>query len=297
MFVVIGATGNTGSAVAEALLAAGEPVRVVGRSAERLQPFVEKGAEALVCDLRDDETLTRGFAGATAAYVMIPPDPMAPHFRAYQEAVGDALVTAIKLSGVKYAVSLSSVGAHLEAKTGPILGLHYFEKKLNAIAGLNVLHLRPGWFMENLFHQVEPIRSYGMTAGPERGDAPLPWIATRDIGAYAAERLLRRDFSGSGTRELLGPRDLTFSEIAAVVGKAIGKPRLKYRRLPGFLMKIIMKKTGMSRDTAELLIEMANAVNKKIITAEEKRSPENTTPTTIEEFVQSEFVARYEKRG
>ena len=296
MFVVVGATGNTGSAVAETLLAGGAPVRVVGRSAERLQRFVEKGAEGFVGDVTDVVAMVHAFPGAAAAYLMIPPDTTVPAYRAYQEAVGDSLVSAIKQAGVKYVVSLSSVGAHLPEKTGPIAGLHYFEKKLNSVSGLNVLHLRPGWFMENLFYQSDPIRRFGMMAGPERGEVPLPWIATRDIGAYAAERLLRRDFTGVQTRELLGPRDVTLNEIASVVGRAIGRPRLKYRHLPGFLVKLAAKRMGISRDMARLLIEMADAVNKKIITAQEKRSKENTTPTPIEQFVEKEFVPRYEGR-
>ena len=74
MFVVTGATGNTGSAVANHLLAEGKKVRGIGRSAERLQRLAQKGAEPFVADVTDSQALTRAFQGAEAVYVMIPPD-------------------------------------------------------------------------------------------------------------------------------------------------------------------------------------------------------------------------------
>jgi uncharacterized protein YbjT (DUF2867 family) len=65
-----------------------------------------------------------------------------------------------------------------------------------------------------------------MMAGPIRADVPLAMIATRDIGAAAVEALLRLDFQGRQTQELLGPRDVTYTEAAKIIGTAIGKPDL-----------------------------------------------------------------------
>jgi uncharacterized protein YbjT (DUF2867 family) len=64
MYVITGATGQTGNEVAEKLLAKGEQVRVIGRSAKRLEPFVKKGAEAFVADITDTGALTKAFSGA-----------------------------------------------------------------------------------------------------------------------------------------------------------------------------------------------------------------------------------------
>ena len=110
------------------------------------------------------------------------------------ESVSDALRSAIEKNGIKYAVVLSSVGADKSHGTGPVAGLHSLEKKLEGIPGLNALFLRAGYFMENLLPQAGVIKSMGIMAGPVREDLPLPMIATRDIGAYAAEALLRLDF-------------------------------------------------------------------------------------------------------
>src|SRR5260370_541863 len=164
MYVVLGATGHTGSVIATSLLLKGEKVRVVGRDATRLQRFVRKGAEAFTANVNDAAALGKAFAGARAAYLMLPPSMTSQDYRANQERESDAIAKAVKESGLRYAVHLSSYGAHVAAGTGPIAGLYSSEQKLNAIGGLNVLHLRPPHF---LGHHPPPLGTHprlGITA-------------------------------------------------------------------------------------------------------------------------------------
>jgi uncharacterized protein YbjT (DUF2867 family) len=293
MYVIIGATGHTGAIITEKLLAKGEKVRVIGRDAKRLEQFTDKGAEPFVADATDAGALSKAFAGRNAVYALIPPNIAAPDVRASQEQVSDALAAAIAKNLVKHAVVLSSFGADKADKTGPVVGLHNFEKKLDAIAGLNALYLRAGYFMENLLPQVGVIQSFGMIAGPVRPDLPLPMIATRDIGAVAADALLKLDFEGKRPRELQGPRDVTYNEVAKVVGSAIGKPDLKYMQMPAAQLKPALVQMGMSANMADLLLEMADALNSGHMKMLEPRSPANSTPTTLDTFVAEVFVPAY----
>lgn len=297
MYVVTGATGNTGSVVAEKLLAKGEKVRVLGRDAKRLERFTTRGAEAFVADATSADALTKAFSGAKAVYAIIPPNIAAPDVRAYQEQVSDDLAAAITKSGVKHAVVLSSFGADKPDKTGPVLALHDLETKLNAIAGLNALYLRAGYFMENLLPQVGVIQSFGMVAGPVRPDAPLPMIATRDIGAVAADALLKLDFNGKQLRELQGPRDVTYNDVAKIVGAAIGKPDLKYQQLPAAQLKPALTQMGMSPNMVDLLFEMTGSLDSGYMKMLEPRSPANSTPTTLETFVAEVFVPAYKGKA
>jgi uncharacterized protein YbjT (DUF2867 family) len=293
MFVITGATGKTGGVTAEKLLAKGEKVRVVGRDAKRLERFTQKGAEAFVADLTDSGALEKAFSGAKAVYAMIPPNMGAPDVLAYQGRVTDALASAIKKSGVPHVVALSSIGADRSEKVGPVIGLHHLEKKLEAIAGLNAVFLRAGYFMENMLPQVGLIQSLGMMAGPLRPDLPLTMIATRDIGAAAADILSKLDFVGKQSRELLGARDVTYVEVTKVIGAAIGKPDLAYKQLPAEQLKPALTQMGMSPNMADLLLEMSDSLNSGYMQAREPRSPRNTTPTTIETFVAEVFVPAY----
>ena len=297
MYVVIGATGNTGSVVAEKLLAKQEKVRVVGRDEKKLERFKQKGAEAFAGDVTDAGAMARAFSGAEAAYVMVPPNLASPNVRGYQERVNDALAAALEKNGVRYAVALSSVGADKSDRTGPVLGLHALEQKLEAIAGLNVILLRAGYFMENILPQAGVIQSLGYVAGPVRSDLALPMIATRDIGAFAAEALARRDFQGKQRRELLGARDISYAQVARIVGAAIGKPDLTYQQAPAAQLKPALMQMGMSANMADLLLEMSDALNSGHMRALEPRSGHNTTPTTVETFVAEVFVPAYRTKA
>ncbi len=293
MYVVTGATGNTGRVVANRLLDQGKKVRVIGRSAERLQSFVARGAEGFVADISDQAALTKAFTGAEGVYAMIPPSMTSQDFRGDQRRASEAIAGALERAGVKHAVSLSSVGADKESGTGPVVGLHEFEEILNRIAGLNVVHLRAGYFMENTLGQAAAIHAMGKSAGPLRGDLKLPMIATKDIGNKAAEWLVALDFKGKQTRELLGQRDLSMDEATAIIGKAIEKPDLKYVQVPGEQMQPIFIQMGMSPNVASLILEMAEALNFGHMRALEQRSSRNTTSTSFEAFVKEEFVPVY----
>jgi len=172
MIVVTGATGRTGRGVTEVLLAKGEKVRAVGRDARKLAPLVGLGAEPFVGTVEDVSFLTAAFSGATGAYLVLPEDLSQPDLRAHQERVSDCYAAAIANAQVRFAVNLSSIGTQHAKGTGLIVGLHNQEQKLNKVAGLNVLHLRAAYFMENLFMSMVPLRATGTMPGGMRGDVP-----------------------------------------------------------------------------------------------------------------------------
>jgi uncharacterized protein YbjT (DUF2867 family) len=294
MYVILGATGNTGSVVANTLLGKKEKVRVVGRDNKKLAAFTSRGAEAFAANVTDEKALSRAFTGAEAVYVVIPPDLTHENYRGFQNQVSNAIAKALENAEVKHAVTLSSVGADKPDKTGPIAGLHEMEARLNLIKGLDVLHLRAGYFMENTLAQVGVIRNLGTMAGPVDRDVPLSMIATKDIGVAAAEALLKLDFKGKQTQELQGQRDLTYAEAAIVVGKAIGKPELDYVRLPDDQVVQALTSMGMANNVAALILEMANAINRGHVKTLEPRSAKNTTPTSYETFRQEVFLPAYQ---
>src|ERR1700757_3720008 len=241
MYVILGASGNTGSIIADSLLSKGKKVRVIGRDAGRLQRFVRQGAEAFTGDMSNAAALTKAFSGASAAYLLLPPITS----RDDQEGVTVAIAQAVTESGLRYAVYLSSYGAHVPEGTGPVTGLHSSEQKLNAIGDLHVLHLRAAYFMENNLAAISMIQEMGIFGHALLPDLKLPMMATRDVGNYAAQRLLALDFSGKQTRELLGERDLSMAEATAIIARGIGKPDLRYVQFPYDQVQQVLMQTGM----------------------------------------------------
>ena len=296
MYVVLGASGNTGHIVAQNLLARQQKVRVVGRNATHLQSHAAQGAEVFVGDVTDAAALTKAFHHADSAYVMIPPNPTSNDPLGYADRASDAIAAAVRNTGIKHVVSLSRFGADKTKGTGPVVGLHHLEQKLNQIDTANVLHLRPGYFMENTLPQAGVIRMTGSMIGPVRPDLKLSLIATRDIGAAAADALLRLALRGKQTHELQGERDLNYTEVATIIGKAIGRPDLKYVNPPDDQIRVAMVQMGMSEQFVGLILEMTASLNSGYMRPLEPRTSRNTTPTSYETFVADKFVPAYQQQ-
>ncbi len=297
MYVITGATGNTGKVIAEKLLAAGQKVRVVGRSADKLAGFVSRGAEAFAGSVDDAEAMTRAFTGAKAVYALFPPSLKEKDYRGYQRRITEVLGATLEKSGVQYVVTLSSLGAELPSGTGPIAGLHELEERLNQISALNALHLRAAFFMENSLQVIGLIKSMGIFGGTIQADARIPMVATRDIGEFAADALLALSFSGKTTRDVLGQRDISHQEIAPILGAAIGKPNLRYTHVPNWQAKMAMAGMGLPGDTVNLLLEMNDAISEGKVKPTEPRSAQNTTPTSIEEFATEVFAPAFQGKA
>ena len=284
MITVMGATGHTGKQIAEALLQAGEQVRALGRSEKKLAELKRAGAEVLAGDTNDAAFLTKAFRGADAVYTLLPTDRTAPDYRAEQDRQGEAIVKAIRNSGVRYVVALSSVGADLNEGTGVIAGLHAQEERLKQLKGTNVLLLRPVSFFENFHETLGLIKHEGINGDSVAADLAIPMVATRDIADVAAKALKARDWKGVVVRELLGPRDLSYSEATHIIGKRIGKPDLQYVQFSYADEAKALVQAGMSPSFANLYVEMTRAFNEGKVKPLMGRTPENTTPTRFEDF-------------
>lgn len=297
MYIVTGSTSNTGSVVAHQLLDAGKQVRVIGRSLEKLSPFIDRGAEAFVAEPTDAQALTEAFQGAKAAWIMLQPNyiPDSPDFPGYQAQVTDAIARAIVANPLEYAVTLSSWGADQDHGTGPVLGLHHMEQVMNTLPIQNLLHLRAGYFMENTLSYVPSILKNGKASGPFDQDMHLPFIATKDIGHAAAKALINLNFKGKLVQELHGQRDLSIREAVAMIGNAIGKPGLVYQQntIPEFKSDLIA--AGFSANVTALMEEVVIGMNSKHITTSQMRTTASTTSTSFENFLVESFVPAYNR--
>lgn len=289
MNVLLGANGNITSRVAAALLDRRQPVRVIGRNPASLEALRRRGADIAIGDARDAGFLSQAFAGASAAYVMIPPAYDAPDMRRSQAAFGTAIAIALAHSGVRRVVNLSSVGAELPAGTGPIAGLHDQEQRLNALPEVDLLHLRAGYFMENHLHAAASIAALGVYASLEAPDVPVPMIAARDIAAVVVRELLSP--VARGVLHLHAPAHYSFEEVTRVLGSAIGQPDLKYVQAEPAQARAAMRQAGLSADAVEQMAEMARWLSAGARTP--LPGPLEVTPTTLEQFA-PKFKAAFE---
>jgi uncharacterized protein YbjT (DUF2867 family) len=295
MVTIVGATGNVGSKIADILIKKNEPVRLVARTANRLAQLAGNRAIPLAGDANDTEFLLKAFKDVDAVYTLIPPNPNAFDFMQYADKIGNSIALALEITKVKHVVNISSIGAELSDGTGPIKGLHNMEERLNKIKGLNVLHVRASYFMENLLWSIDMIRSKGINGNAIRGDLRIPMIATRDVASYVADRLVRRDFWGSSIQELGGPRGISLIEATEIIGRKIDMPGLFYLMFPYDEAEKGMVAMGLSPDMSHQYIEMNRAFNDGRIKLEARTSQISTT-TSFEEFCDDVFVPLYAQK-
>ncbi|WP_285788538.1 NAD(P)H-binding protein [Micromonospora sp. NBRC 101691] len=285
MITVMGATGNTGRKITKLLLDAGEEVLALGRSPEKLAELAALGARTVAGDVRDARYLASTFVGADAVYTLTAFDPTLPDYHADQDRRGEAIVEALRESGVRHVVALSSIGAELSGGNGFVASLHRQEQRLSALDGVDVMLLRPGAFFEGFHATLETIRHEGVVADSVVPDTKVPMVATADIARAAAGALRERNWNGVVVRELLGPRDLTYAEVTAAIGAAIGRPDLAYVQLPDEeLVAILTGTAGFSPDFVALFVEFNQALSDGRLHSLEGRNASNTTPTGFEEF-------------
>ncbi len=289
MIVITGATGNIGSKTAAKLLAKGKKVKVIARNSEKLEDLKKQGAEVDLGDMHDAAFLTKAFKGAEAVFLIVPPNLQAENISKHQDAVGEAQVEAIKNAGVKNVVFISSQGAQDIENTGVVAGLGRQEIRLNKLPeDVNVLNIRASYFMENLFNQIGVIKGMGIMGSPVKGDLKMGMIATQDIAHFASEKLSTLNFKGKNTVDLHGDRDYNHHEVAAIVGKAIGKPELPYVEFPFEDNKKALLEYGISESVADGFNNMYKGINAGLFNVS-KRTEQSTTKTTLEDFTNNVF--------
>ncbi|MEO9362582.1 MAG: NmrA family NAD(P)-binding protein [Nitrososphaera sp.] len=295
MYAVVGASGNTGRIVAEQLLAAGKKVRAIGRNADHLKALADKGAEPFIASIEDKSALTKAFTGVQAVYSMIPPS-MVEDQTSYVNKVGEALAGAVAGAHVPYVVNLSSMGAASEDAPGFMADMYRQEQRLNRLPdSVSVVHLRPSMFMENFLASINAIKKAGVIAYPIRPDIAIPMIATQDIASEAARLLLGLNFSGKSTKALFGQRDVSMAEVAKIIGRAINKD-VRYVQAPYEEHIKTLVQAGIPLDVANTLTGLYRRMNEGTGVSREKRTSENTTPTSFEQFAQK-FAAIYNNGG
>lgn len=290
MFVLLGSSGQITSQLARRLLAGGHPVRVVGRNAGALASLQAAGAQVAVGDPADAAFLQQAFTGATAAYTMTPPCYAEPDMRAAQDRIGHAIAQALRAARVPRVVNLSSIGAELPRGTGPIEGLHAQERRLDAIAGLDLLHLRAGSFMDNYLPLAGVVAAAGILPGMEAPDARVPMVATGDIAAVAARELVTPRHRG--VLLLHAAEHATPVQVAAAIGHAVGKPGLPYVQTAPAEAKAMLREQGFSADAADQLEALARWISTSPL-ASAAGVPVEVQPTTIEAFARDRFAAAY----
>jgi len=283
-YVVTGSLGNISKPLAEKLLSAGHEVTVISSKAEKAAQIESLGAKAAIGSVDDIAFLTQTFTGADAVYTMVPPYFGSENWKRHIAGIGENYAEAIHGAGVKNVVNLSSIGAHMADGCGPVSGLYFVEKELDALESVNVKHLRPGFFYPNLLAQIGMIKNMGIMGGNYGEGTKLVLVHTNDIAEVAFEELQNLSFSGKSYRYIVSDEKTTF-EIAEILGKAIGKPELPWVNFKDEETKGGMLQAGVPEEIAKNYAEMGSAIRSgEMISDYLKNKPIEFGKTKFEAF-------------
>lgn len=292
-YVVTGSLGHISKPLAILLLKAGHDVTVITSHQDRVKEIETLGAKAAVGSVEDGAFITKSFAGADAVYLMIPPNFAVPNFFEYQKKVAHNYAEAVKANNIRYAVLLSSIGAHLGKGTGPIDGVSYLEQQLGAINDVNVKSLRPSYFYMNFFAQLALLKHANILGSNFGGEEKLVLTDTNDIADAAAAELLSLSFKGKSHMYIASDERLT-SDIAAILGNAAGKPNTPWVPFSDEDTKNAMVQAGLSQDMAERYTTMGKAIRDGVLQEDYwKNRPATLGKVKLEDFAKV-FGAAYQ---
>lgn len=263
MFVVTGASGQTGTAVMRRLLERGQPVRAVVRREEQAAFWRALGAEAVVADLANATAMSAALAGADGAYLMNPPAYMAPDILARARAVHGSLIHAAGRAKVAHVVALSSVGAQYAQGTGNILTTHDLEAQL-ARSDLPSTRLRAANFIDNWAWAIGATRTTGELPSmllPTR--RPIPMVAAADIGRVAAD-LLMEGPAAANLVELHGPSDYSPDDAAIALSELLDRP-VSAKPVPESEWPSAFRGSGFSASAVDAFCDMYRGFNNGLI--------------------------------
>ena len=225
-YVITGSIGHISKPLAEKLIAEGHDVIIVTSDHKKEGAIKAMGAKPAVGFVEDVKFLNETFKDADAVYTMVPPKWDAHNWKEWIGSIGKNYATSIKDAGIRYVVNLSSIGGHMPDGCGPVSGLYRAEAALNALADVNVRHLRPAYFYHNLLEQIGMIKQGGIMGG-NFGETAFPIVHPAEVAEAAAEELLSLSFTGHSIRYIAGD-ERTGSEIATTIGRAIKKTDLQW---------------------------------------------------------------------
>lgn len=291
-YVLTGSTGNITKPLASTLIANGHDVTIISSDENKKQAIENLGAKAAIGNVLDAHFLTIAFSGADAVYLMVPPDFTVTDWRGFQDEVSESYIKAIQQSGVRNIVQLSSIGANLGKGAGPIDGLAYLEKRLDSLEGMNVLKLRPSYFYTNFYSMADMVKHAGILGSNlGSGDQKIVLTHPADIADAAAKHLLALDFKGQSF-EYVSSDIRSFTEIAKVIGTAIGKPELPWIGFSDDDTLNGMLQSGLPKVFAEGYVQMGKSIREGLIQADYfERNEQPGGKVKLEDFAKEFAVA------
>ncbi|MEO5852553.1 MAG: NAD(P)H-binding protein [Nocardioides sp.] len=288
MIVITAPTGAIGSRVVRNLLAVGQDVRLIVRSAARLDDAIRGAVDLVEGSHGDPGVLDTALDGASALFWVVPPNPTASSVEEAYTGFSMPAIKAMADGKVGRVVGVSALGRGnpRAASAGNVTATLALDDRIEA-TGVDYRALTMPSFMDNIKRQVQLIKDRGIFTSPIPGDYAMPMCSTDDVAAVAARVLTDESWDGTGEVPILGPADLSFDNMAEIISDVLGKA-VTFRQVSGQGFYERMTSIGMSGAMANALLDMAIA-KADGLDQTVQRTPEASSPTTFREWCETDL--------
>lgn len=291
-----GSLGRIGKPLTRKLVALGHSVTVISSNSNRANDIKSLGAIPAIGQIRDTDFLKSTFKGADAVYTMVPPANYFDHqldLLGYFKNLGNSFAKALENTTVDHVVNLSSIGAHLNEGNGILKGTYHVERALDGLPNhIGITHVRPVEIYYNLYQFIPLIKHQGIIGSNLAADNVNVWVSPEDIATSVVEEL--EAHPGGRKVRYVASEELTYQEVASILGSAIGKPDLKWVMLTDEQLQGSLENIGMQPKIAAEMTEMYAAIRNGLLYEDYKvNRPKTLGKVKLREFAK-DFARAYE---
>jgi uncharacterized protein YbjT (DUF2867 family) len=257
MNIILGATGQIGSMLVENLLKKGQPVRAVIRDSSKVQELKNKGAEVVIADYFDAETLKRAFQGGSSVFLLTPENPECKNCLKEIQMIINNYRGAVFSSGLTKIVGLSSMGAQHEAGTGNLMASYMLEHAFSDLE-IEQIFVWPAYYFSNWLGYLELVQENGILPTFFPPEMELPMIAPPDVAKFLAEVMTCKN-PQERIYKIMGPHDYSSLDIAKIFREVLNRNVTLQQILPEE-WESTLTQAGFSKDAADNFILMTKEV-------------------------------------
>jgi uncharacterized protein YbjT (DUF2867 family) len=253
--IVLGASGQVGSAVVDRLRALGEPVKAVVRSGGKVFAMRGRGITATVADAFDLPALQSAFRDAHTVFVLTPETGHSDDVIGDTRKILENVKEALESGAVRRVVGLSSMGA--VHAVGNLEMSHLLE---HAFLGLDIqrIYIRPALYYSSWLPGLTAARAQGVLKTFYPVDLKIPIVSPLDVGKFAAEVMAKKTEQPS-LFEVQGPAWASAGEVAEALAEALGRPVVA-EEMPRAEWAAHLAQLGFTEDATRCFVQMTELV-------------------------------------
>lgn len=283
MNIVLGASGQIGSAIVDALLKEGKPVKGVCRSPQKADKLKSKGIAVEIADFFDLEALKKAFKGGDTIFLLTPENPSSEDILADTESILKNYREAIRFSGIKKVIGLSSIGAQHQFGTGNLQMSYMLEHTFQDLS-VKQIFIRPAYYYSNWMAYFETAKEYGVLPTFFPAELKIPMVAPTDVAAFIA-KTMTDEAEQEKVYELVGPVSYSSTDVAHLFGNRLNR-KVEAQQIPQGQWSETLKQIGFSTNATDNLIKMIEAVINGKAKPEKEKTDLIKLPTPLESYLE-----------